>query len=615
MANNKKTSSVAWWAYGKNEAHKQIYDTVNRIHQAQQDRYDRNVRCVQLYGSADLLGMNPYSYARMNTPAMPEGRVKMNIISSMVDTVTAKVGKMRPKITYLTKGGNVASQDNAKKLDKFTLGLFYKNGVHALHQMMFRDGAIMDIGAIKHCRNDEEGKIESERVLPTELYVDPSDAMYGSPMSMYQAKFIHKDTLIEMHPKAKTFVGSSASSLGSIPHSFDTMADYVVVIEAWHLPSGKKPGRHVICVENGTLSDEPYRCRKFPFTFFRWSKPLVGFFGQSLAERLIGNQVEINKMLRIIQKSFHLGSAFKVFIEYGSKVVKEHLNNDVGSIVYYTGTRPEFYVPKTVHEEYFRHLEWLVKSSYEEAGVSQLSATSQKPAGLDSGKAMREYNDIETERFALISQDYENSFLETAWHYTYLAKEMKEDGIDIEVQSQSKKFVESIKWSDIDIDEDEYITQMFPTSMLPQSPAGRLAWVEEMMGNGLIDRDFGLTLLNFPDTEEYVSLETAAIDDIKDSIFSIVSKGKYMPPEPFSNLPLGLKMFQSAYLRAKKDGVDPKRLDMMRRWMVSAKKLDDKAKAEAAMAQQVGMQSQSPQPQEQLAAPEDAGLPQPIPAA
>jgi hypothetical protein len=38
---------------------------------------------------------------------------------------------------------------------------------------------------------------------------------------------------------------------------------------------------------------EDYDKSYFPFTFFRWSPRLTGFWGDSLANRLTGNQIEI----------------------------------------------------------------------------------------------------------------------------------------------------------------------------------------------------------------------------------------------------------------------------------------------------------------------------------
>lgn len=569
--------NMMWWLNDKNDSHADIFAIVNKIHMATSERRERNLRSLRLYGNMDVVGLAPYSFASSVAPSLPENRVKINVISSMADTVSAKISKIKPRVTFLTSGGNWASQQNAKKLNKFLLGIFYKNHIYERHQEGFKDSTIFDIGALKHYIQGNE--IVTERVLATELYVDDIDAMYGNPRSLYQVKYIHKEMLKKLYPKKAAAIAMCSSSFGDTIASKEQMENYVVVIEAWHLPStpGAKDGRHVICMDKDTIVDESYTRDYFPFTFFHWSKRLVGYWGQSLAERLTGNQVEINKMLRIIQKSFHLGSAFKVFLEYGSRVAKEHINNDIGSIVYYAGAKPDFYVPQTIHPEYFQHLEFLIQKSYEEAGISQLSASSRKPAGIESGRALREYNDIETERFALASQAYEASFLDTARQYIDLVKEMAEDGTDLEVTSESKRFIEKIKWSDIDVKDNEYVMQMFPVSMLPHTPAGRLAFVQELVNDNYIPREFGLKLLDFPDLENFTTMATASIDDLLSILDHILVKGTYIGPEPFQDLATGIKIFQSAYLRAKTDDVPEDRLELLRIWIESAQAMLAKA--------------------------------------
>jgi hypothetical protein len=558
--------SNMWWLKPKAEVHIDIFEIVSKIHMTTEERRERNLRSLRLYGNQDLVGLAPYSFSTSALPSLPENRVKINIVSSMVDTVSAKISKMKPRITFLTSGGDFSSQENAKKLNKFTLGTFYKNEVYKHHQAAFKDAAVFDIGALKHFIDGDE--IKTERVLATELYVDDIDAMYGNPQNLYQVKYLHKEVLKKLFPKKVAGIGMSTNAFGNQAMTREGMEDYVVVIESWHLDG--KGGRHVISTDKDTLLDEPYTRSYFPFTFIRWSNRLTGFWGQSLAERLTGNQIEINKMLRIIQKSFHLGSTFKVLLEHGSRVAKEHLNNDIGSMIYYSGTKPDYFVPQVVHPEYFNHLQFLIQSSYEEAGVSQMSASSRKPAGLESGKALREYNDIETERFALISQAYEASFLDTTRQYIDLVKEMAENGIDYQVTSQSKRFIESIKWSEVAVDDNEFIMQMFPVSMLPHEPAGRLAFIQELVSNNYIPQEFALKLLDFPDLEGYASLATASIDDLMAALEDILVKGTYNPPEPFQDLATGIKLFQSAYLRSRNEQVPEERLEMLRIWIESA---------------------------------------------
>ena len=585
-----------WWEVEKNNVHKEVFDTSRVLFNNSRDRMDRNLTCLRLYGNMDLTGIGPSSYTQTVAPSLPENRVKMNIVSSMVDTSGARISKMKPKVQFLTSGGDFTSQKQAKQLTKFMLGAFYKNHVHALHQRAFRDAQIFDIGAIKH--SIQNGEICSERVLPMELLTDPFDSIYGTPRNLYQYKYVSRSHLAAM-PQFKddhAAIMAARDQLEETIHNDRDIEDFVVVIEAWHLPSGPDAddGRHVIVIGGHTLLDEPYEKSYFPFTFFRWSKPVIGFFGQSLAERLTSLQIEINKMLRIIQRSFHLGSAFKVFLEYGSKVSKEHLNNDIGSIVYYMGKAPTYYVPQTIHPEFFTHLKFLVEQAYAEAGISQTSASSKLPSGIDgaSGRAVREYNNIETERFALVSQEFEASFLETAKQYVDLAYDISKDGGNFKVVAQSKTFVEEIEWSKVaPADKNSYIMQMFPTSLLPHEPAGRLAFIQELITSQMIPASFGLELLEFPDLESYLSLKNASVEDFMATLERLID-GEYEAPEPFQDLAEGIKFFQSAYLRARREKVPEQGLDNLRRWIATADVMQQKA-------QQAQMQAQAqaqPQP-------------------
>ena len=559
-----------WWKLKPADAYSAIFEQVNWLYENGTDRTSKNQRCARLYGNSDYIGSpGNYSQGGNNGTQLPEDRVKMNVIASMADTVHSKISKMKPRVSFLTSGGDYFLGEEAKKLTKFIDGVFYANDIYSLHQAGFRDATVFDVGATKHYIKGD--KIVSERVLANELFVDDIDAIYGKPQSLYQVKVVHKDILIAAYPKMKASIELSTPNFKGVTLSED-MRDYVLVIEAWHLPSGKDAGdgRHVISIEKNYLVDEEYTREYFPFTFFRWTSRLTGFWGQSLTERLIGIQLEINKLLRLIQKAFHLGSAFKVFLEHGSKVAKEAMNNELGQIIYYSGSKPEFYAPKVVNDEVFRHLQFLIQSGYEEAGISQLSATSKKPAGLESGKALREYNNIETERFAITSQEYEQSFLETARQYIDLVKELADEGIDYESVAESKKFIEKIKWSEIDIEDNAFILKMFPTSMLPTTPAGRMEYVQELINNELIPREYALTLLDFPDLDEYSQFANAPINNLKKALYSIINKGEYTPPEPYQDLRMGLQIFQNAYLWAKDENVPEEKLELIRRWMTNA---------------------------------------------
>lgn len=588
------TPKKPWYKCDKVEVAAAIFAELSRIQQEQRERYNRNIRCLKLYGSQDYSGVMPSVYSQ--STFMPENRVRYNVISSCVDTVCSKISKLKTKVTFLTAGGTWEAQQKAKQLTKFMYGLFTQNNVWKLHQKSFKDETIFDLGATKNYRIGN--RICSERVLPTEIHFDLVDCVYGTPLVMYQTKSVDKDVLIDMFPERKKIINSSNVVADPYTPSMLDLSGQVTVIEAWRLPSSPDAGdgRHVICCNTGWLVDEEWEKSYFPFTFHKWTEMPVGFYSQSLADRLTGNQVEINKILRTIQRSLHLGAVYKVFLEYGSKVVKEQFNNEIGTLIYYAGTAPRIEVPKVISEEMFRHLNWLIDKAYEETGVSQLSASAKKPSGLDARVALREYQDIETERFALVGQAYEDSYLETARQYIDLAKEIDAEGLTLEVVAESKRFVEKINWKDVAVEGNEMILQKFPTSSLPNTPSGRLQYVQELIESGMVDPKWALHLLDLPDTESYVSLQTAGLEMVLDIINEIVAHGNYMAPEPYMDLETGITLMQAAYNRGRIDKIKEDRLEMMRTWMSNANSQLDIAKQQAqvqAMAAQ-GMASGQP---------------------
>ena len=131
-----RENNFIWWEEEKSMAHNKIFDHVNYLYTNQGDRHQRNLRSMTLYGSHFQSGLSPYTYSKLKTPSMPENRVKMNICSSMVDTVTAKIAKMKPMVTYLTEGGTFSQQQQAKNLQKWVSGQFYSNDVYTKHQLM-----------------------------------------------------------------------------------------------------------------------------------------------------------------------------------------------------------------------------------------------------------------------------------------------------------------------------------------------------------------------------------------------------------------------------------------------------------------------------------------------
>lgn len=570
-----------WWKKKSEEVPGTIFGIVNFLLTNQATRYQDNLDYMRLYSNRDVTSMASDAYGRINR----KDRLTLNVVQSCVDTLQAKIAKARPRPMFLTDGADWEKQQKAKKQQKFCDGAAYEVGLFQKGPQIFKDAAIFGDGFLKWY--EANGRICCERVFPNEISVDDADGIYGEPRSLYQTKTVSREVLLDAWPEYKNRISNAAKSQNQQFTNVLHLADQVTVIEAWHLPSGPdaKDGKHVIVIDNQELMSEEWTKPFFPFSRLSYSERLLGYFSQGLAEQLISIQIELNKLLRTLQLSMHLLSVPKVFVENGSKIAVQQINNEIGGIIKYTGTKPIYEAISGTPPDIAMQIEKLYQRAYEIAGISQLSATSKKPDGLDSGKAIREYSDIETERFVIVGQKYEQFFIDCYKQIISLAKDIYDRDGKLASKAISNKGFEEINWKEVDLDEDDYVIQLYPTSMLSKTPAGRLQDVQELLQAGFISQEQGMKLLDFPDLQNVMDLKNAPYDDIEDTIGRMLEKGEYFAPEPYQNLSLALELTQLHYNKAKKDGLPEERLELLRRYMSDIMQL-----------QGIGMEAQAPSP-------------------
>lgn len=597
-----KQQGFSWWkARSKADLNEQVLSTASFLKEQQQYRFRQASTHARLYSNLPLANFAGSNFTKMSQPSnLPSDRPTMNVIQSCVDTLVSRLSQSRPRPVFLTDNGDYKERKLAKSLNTFIQGELYQTKAHELAENILRDASVMGTGVLKVFEHDN--KVCIERTLATELFVDNNDAFYGRPRSMYQLKLVDRSLLAEMFPEYKSEVQKAENAYPDASgESQKTMADQVMVVEAWHLRSGKKStdGRHVISCSAGILLDEEYEKDDFPFVFLHYSPRMVGFWAQGLAEQLIGTQVEINKILVTISQSINLVGVPRIFVEDGSKVVKAHLNNAVGSIVTYRGTKPQYEVAPCVPVEMYNQLQRLVDYAYQQSGISALSATSQKPAGLNSGAAMREYDDLQTDRFAVLNKRYDRLFIDLAYKIIDKAREICEREGSYSTVYPDKNGAREVDLPSAQLEDKEYVIQCYDSSSLPKDPAGRLEKVTEMMQAGIIDPNEGRRLLDFPDLSQVDKLATAAEERIYKMLDAIVEKGSYQPPDPFTNIELGLKIVNQYYNLYDASALEERKLEMLRNWQSQLLALQQAAMPPAPMAAPGGAPIAVPQAQPQ----------------
>lgn len=564
-----KNVNCYWFeAQGDEELYNSVFSTVKDITKRQVYRSEQNLRYLRLYNNNAHKGVFISDFSAKSKMQM----LSLNVVQSLCDTVTNNIGKNKPKVTFLTNSGDYFLQERAKKLDMFTMGQFSMTDVYKKSPITLKRGCVFGDGFVKPYRDN--GEICLDKVNPEEIKVDDREG--DNPRSFYQVKLVSKKWMSQLYSsKAEKIEKISQESFKDLFFGgFDMFENELIpVIEAWRLPSrkGANDGRHCIVLDNCVLLDEKYTKLYNPFVKLPFSEGIIGWWGVGIAELLTGLQYEINKTLKRIQQSIHLMAVPRVFYEYGSEIVEEHWNNDVGSMVGYQGNPPVVITPQTVGQEVFAHLDYLYQKSFEIIGASQMSAGGAKLPGLDSGEAIRTFRDVETARFAVLQEMYDEFHLEIARRYVDLAKDIaKEDPSFSVITKDSSEGVVRIKWNEVNLDEDEYLLQLYPTNLLPTEPAGKLSTVVEMTKSGFFSKEEAISLLDYPDIKPILNIKKAKQDDITKTIFTMVKKGVYLPPEPDQDLALGIEYCQAHYLDLRLKKVPVERLNLLQQWKSDA---------------------------------------------
>ncbi len=574
-ANDGKSILAEWWkAEDDRQLATELCGTAAYLKTNQTYRMRQLAVDVRMYS-----GLSVYSYAGSNvskmdrTKTLPDDRPTFNLIQVGADTLVSRIGQSKPQPKFLTDGADYKERHLAQELNQFIIGEFYQTKAYIKAKKMFKDGLVTGGGALK-VYEDDSGKVGVDRVLQTDLFVDDNDSLNGNPQQLYQLKLMDRDKLIANNRDAADIIAATPQSYpDNAPDSGRTTADQVMVVEGWKLPSGSDPkapgyvaGRHTIATMGGIILDEPWDKPKFPFVFFNYSDPFLGFWGQGVATQLFGTQMALNRILYTIAKAITLVGVPRVFQEMNSKVVSAHHNNEVGVIVKFQGTKPTYEVAPCNAPELYAERDKLIEYGLRQIGVSDMQATGEKPGGLNSGEAIRSYDDVNSDRFAETSEKYDQIFIDLAYLITDVAMDIaKRDG-KYQTVYPNKDGTKEIDLPKMSLLKNPFVIQCFNESSLPRTPAGRIATVTEQVQAGMLSVKEGRRLMRFPDLDQNEKLDNASEERIFQILDKIVEDGSYTPPDPFMDLDLATTLtvqYINLYLAAK---LEEEKADLLRKF-------------------------------------------------
>ena len=580
---DKGDGDARWWteAYDGDKRAVAIRDVAQQLwDDAAQLRTSYNRWSALYHNDPFFGGANSYGSAsrrKLNT-AQRVSPLSLNAVKAVGDTYVALVTKDKPKVSVVTNGGDWALQEKGKNLETFIEGVLYENDAYKMATQLNYDVIKKGTGVAKVCDDrPRRTRITVERIDPEDILVQADDARHGKPQCLYQVIGYDRAVLQEIWPEFAEQLQKGGDDFRNAKMSDADLGqtDDVAVVEAWRLPQSEdSAGLHCIICGNVVLFEEEWSRRDFPFVFLYRQQPSEGIWGMSLAQELSGLQLAVNRLLRDIQRAQALVVGHYL-IDNSTEVNTGSISDRIGGFIRYRGTAPKYEAPPPVAEQNIEYLNQLWGRCFETIGISQQAAQSQKPAGIESGKAMLVYADIQSQRFRPSYELFQHFFLGLGRAIVATGGEMDED---FYVKAAGKETMQSVRWADAGgLDESEFVLQLYPTNALVDDPAARLQQIQDLMTAGLLDADSGRRLLEMPDLKQFDDYENASYNIVMKILGELLSGGKFVPPNPFMDLAQSVKLMGRGLLKGQLDGVPEERLEDVQTWIAQAQWLISQA--------------------------------------
>ncbi len=560
------SSNKPWWVSEKDKVHQNVASTVADIEARQGGIFERFWRLEVLY-DPNTAGAGQASSAALDT-------VTENVIASNVDTVQSAIAATEVRARFETDGADWGQQRQARHLEWYAEGVGTLLDVAAKCRVGFKAAAKKGTG-LNHVYVDRFGELCVESVAVDDIIVDENEMRSGGAIrQMHRRKAVDCDDLKAQYPghdleieRARESGSRNRRMIGN-PGQFQK--NDVHVIFSWRLPigvkgkGGYKPGRYVVSIDGADLRDEPWHKTAFPFAEIRWSEREGGWYGISLAERIAGHQRALNRRNWQINRILDQGAMLTTYVRPADANITAKTST-LGAIAVCKGEYPHTVAAPQVHPEVYQSQAQLKVSAFEESGISRMAAQSVKPAGIDSGVAMREYRDQTTQRFSMQEKAFEKFYLDTIWLVLDCCKDL---GADAPVVNRKTRFgAKKITWAKVDMG--DVRVQIAAASTLSRTPAGRMQTVIEWAQAGIISQDETRRLLEHPDLERAMSIATAALESVE-RCFDDIADGHVVMPEPFMNLRMCSARGQSQYLNWASDGAPERVLESLRQFIVQS---------------------------------------------
>ena len=442
----------------------------------------------------------------------------INVIKSATDTLWAKIAQSKVRPYFNCINGTFKDIQTVKQSQQFFDQFYDAQNVNKKVSDAFRDSCVFERGSI----HIDPMAQNIERVMPWQVYLRPSEEHYGKLTRGLLERKEFPVTLLPDDLQKKVHAENEALQYCTYLIYYDVNAHVMArVIEGL-----------------GIYKIDKFEGTRVPFVQLYYCSPIVGNSSLSIVDMLNSIQLEIDVLMAKVKDASQLNPALTFFVPEGSNIKVSQLDNRVGNVVHYRPTPSQTTSPISssspafIDPQYMQTVEELKNLAFEMVGVSQLSATSKKPSGLDSGIALSTMESLEADRFTTQLNQVIRAYVDIA----KICIDVFPKDANILPESDMRL---KLKWKDIVEEVDKMSIQFSGADSLSHDPSVKLQQLQMMAQAGILPASRIAQFMQIPDLDSGYSLSNSAINAVMTCIQNCLeAKGDYVIPEfiPFTML-------------------------------------------------------------------------------
>lgn len=476
-------------------------------------KYQRNYALYNQSPVADLRAKIPMPVGFQDDVYSEDSTVpKLNIIKSAIDSVVSKISTAHCRPYVNTVKGSFKTIQICKQLQVFFDYYFDEQDVQNKIVQALRDACVFDTGYI---------------------YIDEVDGSVSviQPWNAY-VRQTEKDNLKSCYIE---FPNTSVDSLKDEDYDLLTTSEKKLLYVKIGYFYDSRTKTKAVLINRQIRTIKTIESDTIPLVPIHYTMPIVGNSTLSVVDMLRGIQIEVDELMKRISDASVLNPALTYFVANASNIKVGQLNNKVGNIVQYqtpqNSAPVEVATPNFIADQYISLLDNLVEKAYNMVGISQLSAQGKKPTGLDSGVALATQNDIESDRFQVLLDQYIKMFTDVA------KTVVKIFNVNKDIIEPSRYNLE-LTWGDVAKEYEKMRIQFSAADSLSKDPSEKLKQLQALAQAGIIPATQIASLLELPDINRGYSVANNAFNAAMTLIDQVIYEDKYEVPDyvPFQML-------------------------------------------------------------------------------